>query len=378
MLGGWIAFLLASQRWLSWEDGLRIRFAWDMRVYEVIARAAPGFPDTDVLRAYAQRFPVHWIVGSLQDVTDTDLHSLYRLFSVLCVLLVVVVTSTTLVSLGLDVREHVLALGVVAASAYPLHYVLAAPGMLADGVFVLGLAVLLLGFVRGRLWVTLAGLTVALLGRQTAVPVALAAAAWAAFHPAWREARTRAVLSLLVTPAVAYAALYLASDSFSKPREAGLDDLTVLGFLTGVRPFAEHVGLVVLGIAIPAALVLGAWLRTRNAVPWGPLVVAVAVIAQPLLLGPLANASNEPRLAGLATPALAVAAGMLLRGAALGLSETIVCAAAIAVGGLHHRYTVAPWEANVIWASIELAGALVVLGVLAAGRGATRSRPASL
>ena len=72
------------------------------------------------------------------------------------------------------------------------------------------------------------------------------------------------------------------------------------------------------------------------------------------MLGPLANASNEPRLAGLAAPAFAVAAGMLLRGAALGRAETLVCAAAIAAGGLHHRYTIAGLERNAVWATVDV------------------------
>ena len=94
------------------------------------------------------------------------------------------------------------------------------------------------------------------------------------------------------------------------------------------------------------------------------------------MLGPLANASNEPRLAGLAAPAFAVAAGMLLRGAVLGRAETLVCAAAIAAGGLHYRYTIAGLERNAVWATVELVSAVIVVLVLAAGRRAPRTAPA--
>jgi hypothetical protein len=279
--------------------------------------------------------------------------------------LAVVALHRALTTLGLDLRGHALALGALAASAYPVHYLLAAPGMLSDAVFVLGLSVMLLGFVRGRLDVAVAGIALAVLGRQTALPVAAAAAAWAAFEPAWRQRRGLSVAALVAVPTVLYLVLHAVSDPFSQPRAADLDDLTVLGFLTSTRDFGEHVGLVVLGIAVPAALVAGAWIRSGGPSPWGPVLVAAAVVAQPLLLGPLANASNEPRLAGLAAPALALAAGLLLRGAALGRVETLVCAAAIAVGGLHHRYTVAGPAPNVGWAVVELTAALLVLLVLA-------------
>lgn len=372
----WAGFVAAVQRWPSWAEGVRVQYAADMDVYEVIARAAPGLPDTDVLRAYAQRFPVHWLIGVAHDVTDVPLHTLYRVAAIACVALILVAMHVALTALGLDARAYALSLGVVAASAYPVHYLLAAPGMLSDGVFVLGLSVMLVGFVRGGLWVALAGLALATVGRQSALPLGVAAAAWAAFLPAWRPLRFRAAACFLLVPAAIYGVLQIASDSFSAPRSAGIDDLTVIGFFTGVEPLADHVGRVALGIAVPVALVAGAWLRTRGEAPWGPLLVAAAVAGQPLVLGPLANASNEPRLAGLAAPAFAVAAAMLLRGAVLGRAETLVCAAAIAAAGLHHRYTIAGLEQNAVWATVELVSAGIVVLVLAAGRRAPRTVPA--
>ena len=361
----WTAFVALVQRWPSWDEGIRVQFAADAQFYEVIARAAPGLPDTDVLRAYAQRFPAHWLVGVLHDLTGVELHAVYRVATATCVVLALLALHRALTALDLDLRGYALALGAFAASAYPVHYLLAAPGMLSDAVFVLGLSVLLLGFVRERLLLAVAGIALAALGRQTALPVAVAAGAWALLVPAWRERRGLAAGTLVAVPAALYVVLHVLSDPFSQPRPAGLDDLTVLGFLTSARDFGEHVGLVVLGIAVPAALVAGAWIRRGGQPPWGPLLVAAAVVVQPLLLGPLANASNEPRLAGLAAPALALAAGMLLQGVALGRSETLLCAAAIAVGGLHHRYTVAGPQPNTGWAVVELAAALLVLAVLA-------------
>ncbi|HSL65451.1 MAG TPA: hypothetical protein VK874_12425 [Gaiellaceae bacterium] len=378
VLLAWTAFVVLVQRWPSWEEGIRVEFAADAQFYELIARAAPGLPDTDVLRAYAQRFPAHWLVGVLHDITGIGLHALYRAATAVCVALALLALHRALTSLELDLRGHALALGAFAASAYPVHYLLAAPGMLSDAVFVLGLSVLLLGFVRGRLAVAVLGIAVAALGRQTALPVAAAAGVWAAFHPAWRDRRGIAVAALVAVPAGLYVALHILSDPFSQPRDAGVDDLTVLGFLTSARDFGEHVGLVVLGIAVPAALVAGAWIRRGGPPPWGPLLVAAAVVAQPLLLGPLANASNEPRLAGLAAPALALAAGTLLSGAVLGRGETVVCAAAIAVGGLHHRYTIAGPAPNVGWAVVELAAALLVLLVLARPALVREPRPAGV
>ena len=376
VLAIWAGFIALVQRWPSWEEGIRVQFANDMGVYEVIARAAPSLPDTDILRAYAQRFAPHWLVGVLSDATDVSLHSLYRIVAIVCVGFILVAVHVALAGLGLDLRAYALALGAVAGSAYPVQYLLAAPGMVSDGIFVLGLAIVLLGFARVSPWVLVAGLGLATVGRQTALPLAVAAAAWAAFYPAWRPVRKQVVAGCLLVPAALYLFIYLVSNSFSQPRPAGIDDLTVIGFFTSFHELGRHVGLVALGIAVPAALVVGSWLRVRGPVPWGPLLLAATVAGQPLVLGPLANRSNEPRLAGLATPALAVTAAILLRSASLTRVETLVCAAAIAVGGLHHRYTNSVFDSNVAWAIAVLISALVIVSVLALGRPRSKTAPA--
>ena len=374
VLVGWGSLLIVTQRWPSWEEGVRDSFQADARFYEVIARAAPSFPDTDILRAYAERFPLHWLLGSFAEATGVDLFDLYRGASIVLVAAILVAVQQAVVTITLDTPVVVLCLGVVAASAYPAHYLLAAPGMVSDGLFVLGLSVALLGFVRERYSVVVAGLALATLGRQTAVPVGLAAAVWVWILPAWRASRVGRALGCVVATAGVYAVLYVVATPFAMPRPAGVSDLTVIGFMTGVRPFAEHVGLVVLGVAVPTALVAGAWWRTRAPLPFGPLLVAAAVVAQPLLLGPLANKSNEPRLAGLAVPALAIAAALLLRGARLRVGETVVAAVAIAVGGLHSRYTHTGVPSSAVWSVLELVAAgVVAIAVAGLLRGTSRA-----
>src|SRR5262249_39184971 len=156
----------------SWEGAIRAQFAADMRSYERIARAAPSFPDEHVLRPFAERFPVHWLIGSLANGLDVSLHGTYRVADLLVLALLLWAVHLVLTRLRLDLRPYLVAMGVLVASAYPVHYLLAAPGMISDGVFCLGLAVTLLGFVTGRFELVLGGLVLGTLGRQTAVPVA--------------------------------------------------------------------------------------------------------------------------------------------------------------------------------------------------------------
>jgi hypothetical protein len=368
------------QRWASIADGIRVGYAFDVTYHLVIAEAAPSLPDDGaVLRPYAERFPVHWLLGSVSELTGLGLESVYRLASVLVVGGFVLATHATLSRLELDTRAHTLALGALAASAYPLHYLLAAPGMVSDGVFVLGLALTLLGFVRGSFALVVIGLVVGVLGRQTGVPVAVAAAAWAAVAPAWRATRWRHALATLLVPGLAYLLVRTTADGFAAPRAFPLEDSTALGYLDSLDEVADHLGRIVLGIAVPAALVVGAWLRVRGPLPRGALLLAAVIVAQPFVLGPSTNGDNEPRLAGLAAPALVVAAAALIRRVRLPRAETTVIAAAILLAGLHPRYTWPPPWGSGVWAAIEVSAAAVTCALLALSgrprRASLRARP---
>jgi hypothetical protein len=374
------ALTLAFQRWWSWEGAIRARFASDMSAYEAIARSAPSFPaDHFILRPFAERFPVHWLIGSLAQGLDLSLHGLYRVFDLVVLGLLLWTVHLALARMRLDPSAHTVAIGTLAFSAYPVHYLLAAPGMLSDGVFCLGLSVTLLGFAGGRFELVLGGLLVGMLGRQTMVGVAIAAALWTALTPAWRARRWPYTTAAVMLPVGLWLVLHFVADSFAQAELGGIHDLTVLGFLTKPGALAGHVGRAAIGVLLPCALIAGAWLRARDesepaseaaseagtGIPRGPLLVAAAVIVQPLLLGPTSAGHNETRLAALAVPALAVAGGALMGMTRLGRGETAVLAAAILAGGLHHRYTHAgldrPWQ----WVALEAAAAVVMIAVLA-------------
>jgi hypothetical protein len=380
VLLAWSAVAVVVQRWASIAEGIRVGYAVDVTSYLVIAEAAPSLPDDGlVLRPYAERFPVHWLAGTVSDLTGLGLETVYRLSSVLVVAGMLVAAHATLSRLELGTRAHVLALGALAASAYPLHYLLAAPGMVSDGVFVLGLALTLLGFVRGSFAVVVVGLLVAVLGRQTAVPVVVAAAAWVAVAPAWRATRWRRAAATLLVPGLVYLVVRTIADGFAVPRVFPLEESTALGYLDSLDEIADHLGRIVLGIAMPAALVAGAWLRVRGPLPRGALLLAAVIVAQPFVLGPATNGFNEPRLAGLAAPALVVAAAALLRRARLSSAETAVIAAAILLAGLHPRYTWPPPWGSGVWAALEVTAAAAACLLLAlSGRmssASLRARP---
>ena len=352
------AIVLGTQRWLPIAHEVE-----DMVAYERIARAAPSFPDEPVRRAFAERFPLHWSAGMLSEGTGLSLDLVYRAFSLLILGALAAVVHVTFRRLGLDPLAHGIALGALVVSAYPLHFLLATPGFVADDLFLLGLAVSLLGFAHTRLALVVGGLAVAVVGRQTAVPLAIVAGGWMAFRPFSRSLRWRAAALTAVAPVAVYAALRAAVDTFAvSPDVAGGD--TVIDYATSARALAEHVAKTGVGVILPTALVLGAWLRARERPPWFPIVLAATVVVQPLLAGPaVVHPGNEPRLAALATPALVVAAAFPLRHALLTLPETSIVGAAIVLASLHPRYAHAPWP-SLTWAAVDVGGAVAVVATL--------------
>src|SRR4051812_10928825 len=169
----WAGVVLATQAWPSWSTGVRERFAGDVVAYEQIARAAPGLPSGPVSQQYAERFPVHWAVGMIADLTGVELHTVYRVIGLTLLAALVVAMALVLRRLEVGRSTRIVLIGLVVVSAYPVRLLLAAPGMLADTLFLVGLAVALWGLVAERDDVLVAGLLVAVLGRQTAVPVAI-------------------------------------------------------------------------------------------------------------------------------------------------------------------------------------------------------------
>src|SRR5262249_39013396 len=159
----------ATQAWPSWEAGIRGRFAADVVSYEQIARAAPGLPSQPLPQQHAERFPVHWTGGVISDATGAGLHLVYRVVTIALLLALIAVVVDALQRLKLDLRARAVLVGVLVASTYPVRFLLAAPGMAADALFLVGLAVVVWAFVADREEVVVAGLVVAVLGRQTAI-----------------------------------------------------------------------------------------------------------------------------------------------------------------------------------------------------------------
>ncbi|HEV2590299.1 MAG TPA: hypothetical protein VGU02_00270, partial [Gaiellaceae bacterium] len=331
---GWLAFVLATQRWRPWSDGVRLQYATDVRAYEAIARAAPGFPSIRIQAPHADRWVPEWVVGEAHRLFSFELHTMYYAATGLALALAIAALVALLRQRRTGSAATALVIGAFVASAYPFRYLVEAPGMLTDALFVCGLAFAVLAFESVSPTLLVAGLVIATLGRQTGVPLLPVVAAAVLTDRRWRRRRAATAVLVVVLPLLAYLIPHETSRSFSDSSGRGLVGMTVGGDWAP-RALVEHVARCAIALAIPAALLAVGWLRGRRAPLWGPLAFGLCVVAQALVLAPDWSHA-EPRLAGLALPALVLAAAPSLDAAQLGIGEAATAAIGIALASLHH------------------------------------------
>ena len=84
-----LAAAALTNRWMSFASGMRLVQAHDERSYRAIAGAAPSLPSEHLPIQHAERWPVHWLVGSLADLFGVSLDTAYRVAMAIAVVAVV-------------------------------------------------------------------------------------------------------------------------------------------------------------------------------------------------------------------------------------------------------------------------------------------------
>jgi hypothetical protein len=263
-------------------------------------------------------------------------------------------------------------------------------------VFVAGLAVLIWGLVANRLAAVVAAAVASVLGRQTALLVIPAAAPWMLLGEGWRQRplprRFWAIALAIAAVGVAYGLIKLGISSFSSPFAPSIPGDTVLpgvGDSLSVSELGAHVARVFAPLVVCGACIVGmlaglAMGGRKLSVPvefWCSLLVAAAIILQPLVISPdfPGFEHNEERLGALGVLPMCVALAYLLREAEPSLRSAptwvlTVGALALVVTSLHDTFTVVGPASNAQFVALELAAAAVLAAMLAIA--VRRSRPA--
>lgn len=368
ILGGLVAALAATNRWLSWNAGSLLVSARDEMIYRRMALAAPGLPSGAIGNQHAQLFVPNWIVGMLHDGLGVGIDIAFRAASLAIIVGICALLWAALTRAGVNTPVFAVCLALFVLNTYSLRYYLIAPGYVTDLGFVLCLGMITLGIVSTRFWLVLGGIVLAVLARQSALPVTFPLAALLFFARPWRDTppRVRAVRAgaVIVVPWAVFAGILAVCAPFSVSGTPGVRGLTLVGAVerlpAGAASLAEHVVRVSnpmfgVGALLIVALLVRRRVRAeagdlpaRAVAPlggsfWACLVLGLSVWLQAMALNPTYSGHPE-RLAVLGLLPLIVALAFVLgdlerAGAVLPARHAAAAVVLLGVGSLHYLYT---------------------------------------
>ncbi len=402
LVAGLLAFLAATNRWLGWNGGFDLVQANDERAYLTMAHAFPGLPEETIANQHAQRWLVHWSVGGLSDLFGTSPEVVYSWLAAALVVAICVTLLALLIRLRVSFAAAALALGLLVLSPYAFRFYAFAPGYLADLIFDLALAVVLLAMVRRSVALLLAALVVGVIARQTMLVVAPVVAVWIALAGDWRREDGRrawiAAGAAFVVPVVAYAFVQQGAAGFATPGY-GFTRLTILDTVMDLPDTASdlanhfaHVAIVPIVVtALLVATLASLDLRRLPGELWGSLAVGVAIVVQVIGLNPdpIAydySSSNQPRLTAMALPALAVALAVGRRQVEAAYEAArensallaLIGLPLLALASLHQEFTVISTGSAAATLALQLlAGVVLFAAVWLGDRRALVGRPST-
>jgi hypothetical protein len=359
--------LLVTNRWLSFQEGLDIAKAADTISYMAIAKAAPALPSEMFAQNHTMRLVPSWIVGTVAHGIGISEERMFLLLTVLVCAAIVAVVHRLLQHIGLHDAQYTLCMALVVLNPYTFRYYLAVPAMVADMVFVLGLASVLLGLLRVQPVVVLAGGIVAAIGRQNALVFLPAVLLWLWVGNGWKERSTvqRGLWSMayLAAVMVPYSMISSIVAPFSQKTSMEAKALTGIFLWLGsdaphkATMLAEYMVRMNICLVFPVFITFALFLAKRGAFTtftafvqnlpremWLALLVFAALYGFALLGGPEEYMTGVTRYVSHAFLALIIVFAVILRqvGAVQHIRTTVAVVVGLCVvaGSLHHLTTI--------------------------------------
>jgi hypothetical protein len=352
-----LLFFLYSTRYnLPFIDSINWVQATDVYSYLVISSSAPNLPTESISFHFAQRWMPHYLVGCVAALLDIELGLAYGLISGVIVASLLVLAWSILLQVARDQTLGILIFLLLALSVFSFRLYIFVPGLFADLVFVLGLAVALKACLVRSYGMVLVGMLVATTGKQLSLLVLPGLALY--IYVVWGAQMGRAkaffmgVLLTLVVIAFYQLLIYTSAD-FALPNSISsnvlfdffpwaVSDRFTLGLLS------EHVFRILLPL-LPFILVWGmapgVLTQKLHVLSAGELLAWMLMILGPMAYaffpGPEVQMGNQSRYVGsvmlpLAILVLKTLPDVKLR---LRLADYAVLATVLLVLSYHHRYT---------------------------------------
>lgn len=140
-----LSYLYSTRYHLPFIDSTNWVQATDVFSYLVISSSAPNLPTESISFHFAQRWIPHYIVGYLADLLNMELGWAYGLSNGMVVALILIFSWSVLLQVAKDQKLGLIIFLLVVLSVFSFRLYIFVPGLFADLIFVLGLAVALKG-----------------------------------------------------------------------------------------------------------------------------------------------------------------------------------------------------------------------------------------
>ena len=358
-----LSFGLLTQRWMGFEQGSQFVVATSSPLYVEVARSAPVYP-TSAPYYIAERALPHFGVGIAAKTLGISIEAAYLGTTTLLIFLILFAVYFALTGIGISAPITALLLSSILLNPYAFRYYLLALPMFTDLIFVLGLAVIVLGLFRDRFWLVMTGLLVAVLGRNTVLLIlpGTLLGIHAFMNPRFRPMK---IGSALVVTVLAVRLLEVYALTLGKPEwsEAGLL-FSMASWISSpdfsLSILAQHVLRSFLPILIPLAFLFGTTsleatgkkFKTQRVLALVLIVVGILVAA--LLPNPAIQQNSQGRFSAYAIVVMTLLIGWIWKGTAVETSDAsekgseikirqglwLVLGVTLGAASLHHMYTV--------------------------------------
>ncbi len=351
-----LCFLYSTRYHLPFIDSINWVQATDVYSYLVISSSAPNLPTESISFHFAQRWIPHYLVGCVAAILNMDLGLAYALISGVMVASIIVLAWSILLQAARDKTLGILIFLLLSLSVFSFRLYIFVPGLFADLVFVLGLALALKACLGRSYGMVVVGMLVATTGKQLSLLVlpGLALYIYAVWGALLGQAKAFFMGVLLTLVVIAfYQLLIFTSADFALPNSITSNVLFALfpwivsdRFTLGLM--SEHMFRILLPL-LPFIMVWGlapgGLSQKLHVLSAGELMAWMLMILGPMayafLPGPEVQMGNQSRYVGsvmlpLAILCLKTLPDIKLR---LHLVDYIVLTTVLLFLSYHHRYT---------------------------------------
>jgi hypothetical protein len=359
-----LGFLHVTTHWSSLMAAIELVQATDAYYYLAIANVTPALPVDLLPYHFAQRWMPHYLVGLVATAPSLSIERAYLLVGLVLCLAIFWLSLVTILNEVKDRGVAILLFLFIVLSPFAYRLFIFVPALLADLVFVLGLAVVLRGLLLGRLSWVVVGMVLATSGKQMSLLLlpGVLLYTWSRFSVSSGRPRALAnCLVVLVATVIAYAFLIKTSAHFSLQNSITSSILFALFpwlFSAHFSPslLAEHFFRILIPTAPFFGVLVLAWRKVAINCSDRPnftnqlftlesvslLLMVLGPMAYAFLPGPQVQMGNQSRYVALTLLPLALLVGRLLPEIRLQTdARDYLVFALLACGySYHHRYTV--------------------------------------